>query len=50
MKYFILGVVCTLAVLNPAVTKTILGGAVDTTHNVVSGVINNIDKNEKTGD
>lgn len=36
-----LGVVVTLAVLYPAVTKAYLGRAVDTTHNVVSGAIEN---------
>jgi hypothetical protein len=36
MKNFILGVVATLAVLYPAMTKTFFSNAVDTTHNVVT--------------
>jgi len=36
MSKFILGVVVTLAVLYPAVTKNIFGTAVDTTHTVVT--------------
>jgi hypothetical protein len=39
MKNILLGVVLTLAVLNPAVTKVLFGSLVDTTHNVVTGVI-----------
>ena len=39
MKSFILGIVVTLAVLYPSVTKTILSNAVDTTHTVVTNVI-----------
>ena len=35
MFNFILGVIVTLAVLYPAVTKTFLSNAVDTTHEVV---------------
>jgi hypothetical protein len=41
MKGFILGILVTLAVLNPAVTKAILSSAVDTTHQVVTNVMNN---------
>lgn len=39
MGKFILGVIVTLAVLYPAITKTYFGKAVDTTHNVVTTVI-----------
>ena len=39
MKGFILGVVVTLAVLYPAVTKNLLASAVDTTNSVVTGVL-----------
>ncbi len=42
MGKFILGIIFTLAVLYPAVTKTYLSGAVDTTHNVMTGVIENV--------
>jgi hypothetical protein len=41
MKSFILGVLVTLAVLNPAVTKTILANTVDTTHSVVTNIMTN---------
>jgi hypothetical protein len=41
MGKFILGVVITLAVLYPAVTKNIFGNAVDTTNAVVTTTINN---------
>jgi hypothetical protein len=40
MSKFILGVIVTLAILYPAVTKTVLNGAVDTTHTVVTGAMN----------
>ena len=36
MGKFILGIIVTLAVLYPAITKTLLANAVDTTHNVVT--------------
>lgn len=39
MGKFILGIVVTLAVLYPAVTKNIFGHAVDTTHDVVTTTI-----------
>jgi hypothetical protein len=39
MSKFILGVVVTLAVLYPAVTKNLFGQAVDTTHTVVTTTI-----------
>jgi hypothetical protein len=39
MSKFILGVLITLAVLYPAMTKNILGQAVDTTHAVVTTTI-----------
>jgi len=39
MGKFILGVVVTLAVLYPAVTKHYFGSAVDTTNAVVTGVM-----------
>jgi hypothetical protein len=41
MKGFILGILVTLAVLNPAVTKAILSSTVDTTHSVVTNIMNN---------
>jgi hypothetical protein len=41
MGKFILGVVVTLAVLYPTVTKNIFGNAVDTTNRVVTTTINN---------
>ncbi len=39
MSKFILGIIVTLAVLYPAVTKDLLGRGVDTTHEVVTKVI-----------
>jgi hypothetical protein len=39
MKGFIMGVVVTLAVLYPAVTKNLLAQAVDTTNHVVTEVL-----------
>ncbi len=39
MKGVILGVILTLAVLYPAVTKDVFGRFVDTTHQVTTGVI-----------
>jgi hypothetical protein len=39
MKGFILGVVVTLAVLYPAVTKNLLAQAIDATSGVVTGVL-----------
>jgi hypothetical protein len=39
MKGFILGIVVTLAVLYPAVTKNLLAQVVDTTSSVVTGVL-----------
>jgi hypothetical protein len=39
MKGFILGVLVTLAVLHPDVTKVLLGNAVDTTHTVITNII-----------
>ena len=39
MGKFILGIIVTLAVLYPAVTKNIFGRAVDTTHDVVTTTI-----------
>jgi hypothetical protein len=39
MKAFILGVVVTLAVLYPSVTKVILGNTIDTTHSIVTNVL-----------
>jgi hypothetical protein len=39
MSKFILGVIVTLAVIYPAVTKNIFGTVVDTTHNTVTTVI-----------
>jgi hypothetical protein len=37
MKGFILGIIVTLAVLYPAVTKNLLAQAVDTTNHAVNG-------------
>ena len=39
MKGFILGIAVTLAVLYPAVTKSLLASAVDATNSVVTGVL-----------
>lgn len=39
MKGFILGILVTLAVLYPTVTKNLLAKAVDVTNNVVTGVL-----------
>lgn len=39
MKGFILGILVTLAVLYPAVTKDLLAAAVDSTHGVVTGIL-----------
>jgi hypothetical protein len=39
MKGFILGVVITLAVLYPTVTKNLLASAVDATNGAVTGVL-----------
>lgn len=39
MLKFLLGVFVTLAVLYPAVTKNLVGNAVDTTHSVVTDVM-----------
>jgi hypothetical protein len=39
MLKFLLGVFVTLAVLYPAVTKSLVGNAVDTTHTVVTNVM-----------
>jgi hypothetical protein len=39
MKSFILGILVTLAVLYPDVTKNLLAQAVDTTNTVVTGVL-----------
>jgi hypothetical protein len=39
MKGMILGIILTLAVLYPAVTKDIFGRVVDTTHTVTTGAI-----------
>jgi hypothetical protein len=54
MGKFLLGVVVTLAVLYPSVTKHYIGTAVDVTHNVVTNVMEQskreqmgLDKNER---
>jgi hypothetical protein len=39
MKGFILGIIVTLAVLYPAVTKNLLAQAVDTTNHAVNGIL-----------
>jgi hypothetical protein len=39
MKGFVMGVVVTLAVLYPAVTKNLLAQAVDTTNQIVTKVL-----------
>ena len=41
MKGFILGILVTLAVLYPTVTKVILANTVDNTHQVVTNIMNN---------
>lgn len=41
MKYFVLGVVVTLAILYPDTTKHIFGSLVDTVHNVTTSVMQN---------
>jgi hypothetical protein len=48
MGKFILGVVVTLAVIYPNVTKHYIGAAVDVTHNVVTNVMEQ-SKREKMG-
>lgn len=57
MGKFILGVVVTLAVIYPSVTKHYIGTAVDVTHDVVTGVMEQskheqmgLDKNERLVD
>jgi hypothetical protein len=54
MGKFLLGVVVTLAVLYPSVTKHYIGTAVDVTHDVVTNVMEQskreqmgLDKNER---
>jgi hypothetical protein len=44
MTNFFLGVVVTLAVLYPAMTKNIFSSAVDTTHTVVTHVMEDSSK------
>jgi hypothetical protein len=39
MLKFVAGIVITLAVLYPAVTKDLFGGAVDVTHSTVTNVM-----------
>jgi len=39
MKGFIFGILVTLAVLHPAVTKSLLAQAVDTTNSVVTNIL-----------
>jgi len=39
MKSFILGIIVTLAVLYPTVTKNLLAQAVDATNGVITGVL-----------
>jgi hypothetical protein len=41
MGKFILGVIVTLAVLNPVVTKTLFASAVDTVHQVATSTMEN---------
>jgi hypothetical protein len=48
MGKFLLGVVVTLAVIYPSVTKHYIGSAVDVTHNVVTNVMEQ-SKREKMG-
>lgn len=43
MKYFLLGVLCTLAVLNPDATKAVLAKAVDMTNSAYHSAVNNIE-------
>jgi hypothetical protein len=47
MKGFILGVLATLAVLNPVMTKAILASTVDTTHSVMTNIMNNTQEESK---
>lgn len=39
MRYFILGVIVTLAILYPSITKEITGSLIDFIHNIVSNAI-----------
>jgi hypothetical protein len=41
MKHFLIGVVVTLAVLYPAVTKNLFGQVVDTAHAVTTNILEN---------
>jgi hypothetical protein len=47
MTNFFLGVIVTLAVLYPVMTKTIFSNAVDTTHNVVTHVLEDQNPSKK---
>lgn len=48
MGKFILGIIVTLAVIYPSVTKHYIGAAVDVTHTVVTNVMED-NKREKMG-
>lgn len=43
MKYFVLGVICTLAVMNPEATKKLLAKGVDATNVVVQTTMKTVD-------
>lgn len=44
MKYFILGIIATLAVIYPTATKNMLNSTVDVVHNVVTTAVKEHDK------
>jgi len=39
MKTFIAGIILTLAIVYPSVTKNVVGGAVDMAHNVTTAIM-----------
>lgn len=43
MKYFVLGIVCTLAIMNPEATKKLLAKGVDATNSVVQTTLKTVD-------
>lgn len=47
MKYFVLGVLCTLAVVNPDMTKAVLAKAVDITNGAYHSVTTNVNLKEE---
>ena len=46
MKYFVLGVVCTLAILYPSTTKELLNSGVDWVHGKVTSIVEKTGENE----